>query len=438
MQTIHKGDYVVFYDTEFGVVYAPKLGSIKSTTSTHAKCIEKYLEMYQNNELSNEEQHALELYFDKNFVNKEKVSRNIITDLHERKSIRRIEILVANDCNMNCKYCYAHGGNYGVEKELMTVDNVRRYLDNLIIGKFSNVGFVLFFGGEPTLCPDVIEEVCLFFYKNYESHNIEALPIFQMVSNGTLIDEKMAGIIKKYSIRVTISIDGPKEINDILRVDRNGNGSYDRIVKGLNLLSNIQSPPVLFEATYTSLHSKMGFSKKGIQKYLQDNFDVDDVMIADCSLINDNNHLNYTEQNVFETQTETLLNSFKWMDVQSIQSKKIDGFNCNIAFDAFTLVPNGDVYPCHMFLGQQEYRIATFKDGIYDFSQYEDIKEKFINADRFHNEMCKECWAKYICQVCPATILAGKECDDLIKVCEREKNIHKRIILDFAKTQVGF
>lgn len=125
------------------------------------------------------------------------------------------------------------------------------------------------------------------------------------------------------------------------------------------------------------------------------------------------------------------------MDVQSIQSKKIDGFNCSIAFDAFTLVPNGDVYPCHMFLGQQEYRIATFKDGIYDFSQYEDIKEKFINADRFHNEMCKECWAKYICQVCPATILAGKECDDLVKVCEREKDIHKRIILDLAKTQVG-
>ena len=62
---------------------------------------------------------------------------------------------------------------------------------------------------------------------SYKKRLITKIPDYTMVTNGVLIDEKMAKIIAKHNIRLTISIDGPSEIHDILRLDKNGNGTFE-------------------------------------------------------------------------------------------------------------------------------------------------------------------------------------------------------------------
>ena len=81
-----------------------------------------------------------------------------------------------------------------------------------------------------------------------------------MVSNGTLIDEKMANLIHMYDIKVTISIDGPEEIHDLNRVDAAGKGSFSRVIRGIEMLNQVGSPPALLEATYTMKHKELGYT----------------------------------------------------------------------------------------------------------------------------------------------------------------------------------
>lgn len=110
------------------------------------------------------------------------------------------------------------------------------------------------------LCPDTIQAVCEFFEESTKNGIFDEMPHFLMVSNGTLIDEKMANLIHMYDIKVTISIDGPEEIHDLNRVDAAGKGSFSRVIRGIEMLNQVGSPPALLEATYTMKHKELGYT----------------------------------------------------------------------------------------------------------------------------------------------------------------------------------
>jgi uncharacterized protein len=59
---------------------------------------------------------------------------------------------------------------------------------------------------------------------------------FVLQTNGTLLDEAWAEVLLKHRVQVGISVDGPKQLHDIFRVDHEGQGSYDAVERGLMLL----------------------------------------------------------------------------------------------------------------------------------------------------------------------------------------------------------
>ena len=274
MAKILADQFMVTYDEEVGVVYVPRKGIVKTTTPKHAKAIEVCLADYFNGNMSSQDKAAFENYMEKALKGVDDLPIAPCKAMNERDMLRRIEIVIANDCNLRCRYCYAHGGSYDMKIQRMTPDIVCNYLTKLLIGKYRYVSIVTFFGGEPTLCPDTIEAVCKFFAENVERGLLEKMPVFLMVSNGTLIDENMADIIHKYEIHVTISVDGPPEINDLFRVDAAGNGTFLKVSKGIDALNKAGSAPVLLEATYTAKHKEMGYTKEGIQDYLKNYFHI--------------------------------------------------------------------------------------------------------------------------------------------------------------------
>lgn len=146
----------------------------------------------------------------------------------KRKVIKRITLHISNDCNLRCKYCFGGGGSYNQERNLMTEQTAIEFVD-FCVEQFERVEKIVFFGGEPMLNLKGMEIVCNRFKYYKEEGKIDILPNFVIITNGTILTDRMLAFIKRNISAMTISIDGPKEINDIQRIYKNGKGSYERI-----------------------------------------------------------------------------------------------------------------------------------------------------------------------------------------------------------------
>lgn len=437
MSLIKPEQYMTAYNDKLGIVYASRKGVVKTTTPQHAKAIEGCLEQYLENRMAVSDREKLEQYMDKAFGDLEDLSIVECPDLLDRKVLRRVELLVVNDCNLNCKYCYAHGGSYGMKARKMFPGEAEMYLRSLLAGRYRYIEIVTFFGGEPTLCPDTVRHVCEFFEKSVQDGTFEKMPIFLMVSNGTLIDEKMAEIIRKFNIGVTISVDGPKEINDLLRVDAAGNGSFAKVSRGIDCLNKAGSAPIMIEATYTAKHKEMGYSKEDIRKYLSEYFHIKNVLVADCTSGGTDEQFAYTDWEVHPGENgEMLVNDIRYAR-DCLTRNFISPIGCDAGFGSVLLTPDGDIFPCHSFVGYPDYRIAYFREGKFHFCEYENVMEKFKHIGKFSNSRCSDCWAKAVCLSCPAQQLLEKDEECIEANCHTRREAQRYSILKCAEQTIN-
>jgi len=421
---------VIATGNAIGVIYDSTSGELRKTTKEHAEKIEKYLNLCYANAVDEESLSTFEEYMDKTFGNSS-LSIDPIVDLRETKVINKIELIVANSCNLRCKYCYAEHGSYGMHESIMTPERSVEYLSSLLIGKYEYIGNVMFFGGEPTLCIRTVQAVCDFFYEAYRKHLLFNIPVFTMVSNGTLIDEKIVDVIYKYSIHLTISLDGPKSINDKLRVDAVGQGTYDRIVKGIEMLREKGSQPDMIEATYTSIHGQGGLSRKELQNFLKKEFDCV-VTVADCCE-NGNNDALYVPDYKEQTCDTVSVNGNADYIRKCLLKKNYSPLGCDVAYGSFLLDTNGCLYPCHFFENKKEYMIGYYDGKTFNFDNYNNVLEKFGKINKVNDQKCKKCWAKAACRYCPAQKLLENDEDKKNHDCNSTKEIIKTEILKCAE-----
>jgi uncharacterized protein len=255
-----------------------------------------------------------------------------------------------------------------------------------------------------------------------------------MVSNGTLIDEKMANLIHMYDIKVTISIDGPEEIHDLNRVDAAGKGSFSRVIRGIEMLNQVGSPPALLEATYTMKHKELGYTWDDILDYLRKEFHTKDVMLASCNGGGIEDGLAYENddpriQDIGETPFPDI-----GFTIHCLDSGKISDVGCDVAYGSIALLPNGDIYPCQFFVQHKEFKIANFHNGDFDFSDYGSVLSRFSAISRSRNERCANCWAKQVCSSCPAEFLVtGEGRSKLDSSCNITRLQQSHMILKCAK-----
>lgn len=428
MRKIGQGDYIISYDDELGVVCSTTKGRLKITNHAHAKSIKQCLEKYFQDDLTDNEKAELDSYMDNAFGYMPDLQLKPCPPLFERDTIRRLEILVANDCNLNCKYCYAHAGSYGRSVQRLDADAVQEYLSKLLIGKYTYVETVMFFGGEPTLCPDTIRAACEFFEVNVNKRRFKRVPQYTMVTNGTLIDGRMATIISKYGIRVTVSVDGPQEINDLLRVDKENAGTFSKIERGIKTLKEYNVVPALLEATFTTKHIEHGYSKNDIRDFLSECFEVRDVLVADCG------EGGYDKSLVLREDQDCFDDSQKEYRLRRILSEgTFSDISCDAGFGSVALMPDGEVYPCHFFVEHPEYRVAFYDDGEFSFTNYNEVLRKLSSAHRLQNAQCGKCSARMVCHACPASLLLF-ESDD--KSCEEERQNQEKLVLHCAREQI--
>lgn len=438
MSKLQKDSLMITHDEEIGVVYYPAKGAVSTTTPRHAQVMEQVWQDYLEDRLSQEDRAAFEGYVERSFADKPDLPMMKYTNLLETRTLGRLEILVANKCNLNCRYCYAHGGDYDCESQVLTPESAKKYLRALFSERYISVDVVMLFGGEPTIAPDTIRTICEFFEQYSSLGLIEKMPIFTMVTNGTLIDEDLAQTLKKYDVRVTVSVDGPPEINDQLRVDKAGNGTFAKIERGIRLLQEVGNPPKMIEATYTTLHHKIGYTKADIRKYFEEYFDLDNILVANCTPNGYDDALAYKAEDISSDNDEKNNKPAVLNLRQDLSKPLFSDLACSAGTSSFALTPKGELYPCHKFMGIDEFCIARFVNGVFNFGGYSEVQKRLSAAHKCQDSGCNECWAKALCGACPATMLLHKEQGDFHDLyCGRERQCERQLMLEVAKKEIA-
>ncbi len=151
--------------------------------------------------------------------------------------IRTINLNINQICNLKCVYCAAGGdGTYGQPTNKINVEKTLPQLKFFISSLSPGQKFrIIFIGGEPLLHPEAI--LAIYNYAQEEAAIHKIIPIMSIVTNGTLLEGRTLEIVRSMKIDVKISLDGPKEINDIVRPTKNNTSSTDMTLAGIRELN---------------------------------------------------------------------------------------------------------------------------------------------------------------------------------------------------------
>ena len=151
--------------------------------------------------------------------------------------IRSINLNVNQICNLKCAYCAAGGdGTYGEPMNKISIEKTLPQLKFFLMQLKAGQKFrVIIIGGEPLLYPEAIKAVHDYLFAEATARGIT--PVLSIVTNGTLLTGKTLELIRSLKIEIKISLDGAKEINDIVRPSKNNQSSTDQTVAGITELA---------------------------------------------------------------------------------------------------------------------------------------------------------------------------------------------------------
>ena len=317
--------------------------------------------------------------------------------------IKALCLHVAHTCNLNCSYCFASQGKYHGDRAVMSFEVGKAALDFLMdhSGTRRNLE-VDFFGGEPLMNWDVVKQL-VEYARSVEKERGKNFR-FTLTTNGMLIDDDVIDFANREMSNVVLSLDGRKEIHDRERVDYAGNGSYDRIVpKFQKLVESRGGKDYYMRGTFT--HANPDFTK--------DVFHMTDLGFKELSMEpvvsapDDPAALTPEDLEIVKEQYEILAkemikrnkegNGFTFyhymidLTAGPCIYKRISG--CGSGTEYMAVTPWGDLYPCHQFVGEEEYKLGDIWNGVTN----NNLREEFRSCNAYARPECKDCWAKLYC-----------------------------------------
>ena len=317
--------------------------------------------------------------------------------------VKAICLHVAHDCNLACKYCFAGKGEYDGPKGLMSLETGKKALDFLIeqSGTRRNLE-VDFFGGEPLLNWEVCKQLVKYGREQEKKHNKNFR--FTLTTNGLLINDDVIDFCNKEMSNVVLSLDGRKNINDKMRVSSNGKGSYDLIVNKFKKLADSRNQQDYYmRGTYTRsnldfasdiIHmADLGFKELSIEPVVSDpsepyalrNEDLP-VLKEQYQILADEMLKRYRNGNGF-----TFYHYMIDLDAGPCIVKRISG--CGVGTEYLAVTPNGELYPCHQFVGDEKFLLGDIWSGIKNSA----VIEQFEKCNVYSHKECKDCFAKLYC-----------------------------------------
>lgn len=284
----------------------------------------------------------------------------------DTKTIKKLVLITTNSCNLKCIYCYANGGSYNKKIEFMSESIITKLFSFLKRNKII-INELQFLGGEPLIASNQIETVFNLLEK------LEVYPLnISMVTNFTYLPEHIVDLLIKWKVYITVSIDGEKQINDLLRKSHDGSSTYELVKKNIASFRERGGVISCAEATYTKIHQNSGISKLRVIKAIQKDFKIEDIVINDAI---DSNRSYNKELYLDKNSTENFIDKdhlhpddlFFLQKILFIQKKQ--SHICSAGFQMLTVFPNGDIYPCQL-LHKDSYKIGNIETLDKDIKNY--------------------------------------------------------------------
>ncbi len=316
--------------------------------------------------------------------------------------VKALCLHICHDCNLRCRYCFADEGAYHAKREFMSLETAKRAIDFLIEQSGSRrILETDFFGGEPLMNFDVVKQTVRYAKEQAAKRGKKFL--FTLTTNGLLLKDDVAEFLNREMENVVLSLDGRKEVHDAVRKTANGKGSFDLVIENLKNFVRIRGNKSYYvRGTFTA--KNLDFSKDVL--FLADSgFD----SISLEPVVTDIPDLAITKQDLSRVCDEYDTLCDKYLEYEA----KGKGFNffhfnvdleggpclskrvsaCGAGNEYFSVVPNGDIYPCHQFAGDPDFRMGNVYKGKLD----EAIRAKFKKSCLFTRKKCENCFAKFIC-----------------------------------------
>ena len=312
---------------------------------------------------------------------------------------------VVHDCNLKCKYCFASQGDFGGHKAYMSSEVGKKALKYLGDNSGSRKALeVDFFGGEPLMDFELVKE--LVEYGNEIAAEKGKHFRFTITTNGVLLDDDKIDFINKNMHNVVLSLDGRKEINDEMRPTLNDRGSYDIIVpKYQKLIEGRKNKYYYVRGTFTkknldfskdvNLFKDLGFNLASIEPVVDADYNEYAITEEDLPVILQE----YEDLAIEYAKNQIKGDPFKFFHfmVDLTQGpcviKRMSG--CGAGCEYVAVTPEGDIYPCHQFVGNEDFKMANILDDKVEFP--EELQQDFLNSHVFSKEDCKNCWNKFYC-----------------------------------------
>lgn len=292
-------------------------------------------------------------------------------------------ILVTEDCNLNCKYCYEGSNKEKRHMNTQIADKVVEFILNEIrkSPEDKHPLQIVFHGGEPLLNFDIIKYLDKSISESVKDRQIT----YDMTTNGTILNDEIKNFIKEKINSFSISIDGTKESHDKNRIFSNGLGSYDLVIKNVKKLLDegvqIRARMTFNEYNVSNLFEsvvsvyKLGFKYivPAIDFYANWNDDSLEILSNEIDKL-----IEFKKENI---QAEISLTNIKMLNLKK--------GHCFGGICSFTIDAKGLVYPCTYAIGNKDYVIGDINKEEYYLDEYRINELKKINS--IDNKDCLKC-----------------------------------------------
>lgn len=334
----------------------------------------------------------------------EDIYENYIDSFKNRQPVVKALCLhIAHDCNLACQYCFAEEGEYHGRRALMSFEVGKKALDFLVANSGSRRNLeVDFFGGEPLMNWEVVKQLVEYGRSIEEANNKKFR--FTLTTNGVLLNDEILDFVNKEMGNIVLSTDGRREVHDRMRPFRNGKGSYDIIMPKFKKVAESRNQTNYYvRGTFT--HYNLDFSNDVLsladQGFKQ--ISVEPVVAS--------------PEDGYALRPEDLPQIFEEYDKLAVEMIKREkegrGFNffhfmidltggpcvykrlsgCGSGTEYLAVTPWGDLYPCHQFVGNEDFLLGNVDDGIVK----KNICEEFKQCNVYSKPKCKDCFAKLFC-----------------------------------------